>query len=105
MGGLGDGALFLEDPFVPPEAVDAFFFFTTSDSLSLLSLKMLLYLSTVLRFVLLLVTLEDDLGFVEDELTEEVFFVKFEAGVGEGLTEGEAWDPGEDEAAMAFLAC
>ena len=38
---------------------------------------------------------------------ELVLFVTDEVvGVDDGFTEGEAWDPGEDEAAMAaFFAC
>ena len=71
----------------------------TSESLSLLSLKILLYLSTVLKLALLA-----DL----DDAAKEVALLVVEVvvGVGEGLTEGDAWDPGEDEAAIAaFLAC
>ena len=40
-------------------------------------------------------------------VAELVLFVTDEVvGVDDGFTEGEAWDPGEDEAAMAaFFAC
>ena len=71
----------------------------TSESLSLLSLKILLYLSTVLKLALLA-----DL----DDAAREVVLLVVEAvvGVEDGLTDGDACDPGEDEAAMAaFLAC
>lgn len=71
----------------------------TSDSLSLLSLKILLYLSTVLKLAL-----AADL----DEVANEVVLLVVVAvvGVEEGFTDGDAWDPGEDEAAIAaFLAC
>ena len=97
--GLRRGGLFFLD-FAAVDAVEDFFLLLrTSESLSLLSLKILLYLSTVLRLALLA-----DL----DEAASDVVLLVVEAvvGVEEGLTDGDAWDPGEDEAAMAaFLAC
>ena len=50
LGGLGEGTRFLE---ALVEAAEVVFLVLTSVSLSLLSLKMLLYFSTVLRFLLL----------------------------------------------------
>ena len=105
-GGLGLGTRLFFEAFEPAVLALDFFLLNSSLSLSLLSLKMLLYLSTVLklldpRSVFDLVVVEalsakdDDVFFVIDEVV----------GVDEGFTEGEAWDPGEDEAAMAaFLA-
>lgn len=99
--GLNRGGLFFLEFFeAAVDAAEAFFLlFLTSESLSLLSLKILLYLSTV-----------DKLAFVADldvVVNEDVLFVvEAVVGVDEGLTDGEACDPGEDEAAIAaFLAC
>ncbi len=37
---------------------------------------------------------------------EDALFAEDVVGVRDGLMEGDAWDPGEDEAAIAaFLAC
>ena len=103
-GGLGLGTRFFDA--LEPAALALDFFLLTSESVSLLSLKMLLYLSTVLK----LSALDPDL-FFEDSCSardEEVPLVIDDevVGVEEGFTEGEACDPGDDDAAMAaFLAC
>ena len=98
--GLVRGGLFFLE-FLEEAAVVADFFLLvgrTSESLSLLSLKILLYLSTVFRLEVA------DLEEVANEV--ELLVVVLVVGVDDGLTEGEACDPGEDEAAMAaFLAC
>ena len=71
---------------------------------------MLLYLSTVLKLFAPRSALDPDL-FVEEARSakdEEAPLVIDEevVGVEEGFTEGEACDPGDDDAAMAaFLAC
>jgi len=87
------------------EAAEVVFLVFTSVSLSLLSLKMLLYFSTVLRFLLLFELAV--LDFEAVPVTELVLLVMDDVvGVDEGFTEGEAWDPGDEEAAIAaFLAC
>lgn len=97
--GLVRGGLFFLE-FLEEAAVVADFFLLvrTSESLSLLSLKILLYLSTVFKF---------DAADLE-EVATVVLLVVDEAvvGVDEGLTEGEACDPGDEDAAIAaFLAC
>lgn len=97
--GLTRGGLFFLE-FLLAAVVADFFLLVgrTSDSLSLLSLKILLYLSTVFRL---------DVADLEEVANEvELLVVVLVVGVDDGLTEGEACDPGEDEAAMAaFLAC
>jgi len=98
--GLVRGGLFFLE-FLEEAAVVADFFLLvrTSESLSLLSLKILLYLSTVFKF---------EAADLEEVANEVVLLVVDEAvvGVDEGLTEGEACDPGDEDAAIAaFLAC
>ena len=83
-------------------AAVGFFVFTSSPLSSLLSLKMSLYLLTPAASEVAALAFEAG-----------VLLVKFEAafdakvvGVPEGFTDGDGWDPGEDDAAMAaFLAC
>ena len=108
-GGLGLGTRLFFEAFEPDAVVALDFFLLNSVSLSLLSLKMLLYLSTVLKLLDprsvfdLPVVVEAPLSAKDDDVLFDV--IDEVVGVDEGFTEGEAWDPGEDEAAMAaFLA-